>query len=139
MSAPISRSEDRRVVVRVNQEIEVGCARRHAPAPGSAGVLLQRLGADGRLDDVAQHAWLAPDGSLTIGVPTVQRCSALGVWEASEPAGSRLPDDDALGWRPPINCALARQIQDGGRTTPVGPARRNESPDAARRSRRNAA
>jgi hypothetical protein len=43
-----------------------------------------------RLDDFAQHAWLTPDGELTVGQPTRQLCSPLGVWQATEPAGDRL-------------------------------------------------
>ena len=66
-----------------------------------------------RLEDVAQHAWLARDGALTPGVPTVQRCSPLGVWEASEPAGDRLPDPE----RADLELALrttARALHEAG-------------------------
>ncbi|RYE89683.1 MAG: hypothetical protein EOO75_11405 [Myxococcales bacterium] len=47
-----------------------------------------------RLDDFALHAWLAPDGDLTVGQPTRQLCSPLGVWQGTELAGDRLPDDE---------------------------------------------
>jgi hypothetical protein len=37
-----------------------------------------------RLGDFALHGWISPAGDLTLGEPTVLRCSDEGAWVASE-------------------------------------------------------
>lgn len=47
-----------------------------------------------RLGDYAIHGLLAPDGAVTLGTPTAQRCSPQGAWERTEPAGNDLLDSE---------------------------------------------
>jgi hypothetical protein len=69
-------------------------ARRWAEAPLRRGEGLQVEPLVERLGDFALHGQLDRDGSLRVGAPTVQRCSALGVWEGSAPAGLELLDPE---------------------------------------------
>lgn len=69
-------------------------ARRWAEAPLRRGEGLQVEPLVERLADFALHGLLRPDGSLQVGIPTVQRCSSLGAWEGSERAGNELQEQE---------------------------------------------